>query len=171
MARPSRPRHADKRKPTTTKTSIGSRPGCQKADQHRESPQTCKPKDHCRRGAGDPADLYDRYLAILQEVEEADWKCIWELMVTHPWFLNRVEQCSRTVIRKAALPAQLADDVQQEVILNFATKLQRIPDLCIDRDRAKNHFAGWMHTIILRECQMATRTLRRLHGANAPAVD
>ncbi len=63
---------------------------------------------------------------------------------------------------------QWTEDVKQDVLVRLANKLRRIPDLRMDRTRAEVHFAGWLNTIILRDCRMAVRQLRRLHCRTFP---
>ncbi|MBC8356986.1 MAG: sigma-70 family RNA polymerase sigma factor [Planctomycetes bacterium] len=169
MARPSRSRRPNRPK-QHARHDANAETTCKPKRKSCELPAKCRPKSHCRSDVPDAADLCTHYLAILNDSKAAPWRELWELMITHPWFVRRLEQCSRTALRSSHLPDQLVDDVKHEVILRFAAKLRRTPDLCLDRDRAEIHFAGWMHTILSHECRMAIRTLRRLHFRTAPLL-
>lgn len=143
---------------------------CRPARNHCEPSSTCKAKNTCRDSAQDATDLRLRYRSILDRNEAPDWHEIWHLLVTHPWFVGQLNQCGRTALRGAQLPGQLAEDVVQAVILNLANKLKRTPNLHIDHDRAETQFVGWMRTILLRECRMEIRRLRRLHFRMLPLL-
>lgn len=143
---------------------------CQERPKPCESSSSCRPRVHCRASEADATDLCKRFLEATAQTHGHQWREVWELLVTHAWFQKRLAQCARTTVRSSQLPRQLADDVGQEVILQFAKKLQRIPDLRVDRECAKDHFAGWMYTILVRECRMAVRSLRRLHFRTLPLL-
>lgn len=66
---------------------------------------------------------------------------------------------------------QWVDDVKQEIVVRLADKLRRVPDMHLDRRRAAHQLGGWVYTILLRDCQQAIRTLRRVHYRNVRLFD
>lgn len=132
---------------------------------------SCVPTDHCRDESASCGDLRRRYLSLLDAQSlESTWKSVWHLFITHEWFQERLDRCARSVLRGSFLTDQWADDVKQEVIVKLASKLKRLPDLKMDRVQVETRFAGWLHTIILRDCRMAVRKLRRLHCRTLPLL-
>jgi len=132
----------------------------------------CVANDYCREESPSCGDLRKRYLSLLgAPPTDSSWRTIWHLFITHAWFQERLDRCTRNVLRAAFLPDQWTDDVKQDVMVRLADKLQRIPDLKLDRAQAETRFAGWLHTIILRDCRMVVRQLRRLHCRTLPLLE
>jgi hypothetical protein len=169
MARPSRPRRPINPKRHAPNNAIAETT-CQPKREGCAVPAISESKTNCLSDARGANDLCGRYLAKLDADETPQWRELWELLITHPWFDTRLEQCTRTALRTSRLPCQLEGDIKHEVILRFVTKIRRRPDLGIDRIRVENHFAGWMHTVLMCECRMAIRTLRRLHYRTLPLL-
>lgn len=102
---------------------------------------------------------------------------MWRALTTHPWFREQLECCARQVLKQNAAPAAWQADVEQQVILLLAQKLQKLPDLGIDAALADQHFTGWLTTIVTRDCRQALRRQQRLHGYGQrvpiehPAID
>lgn len=151
-----------------------SRSSCQRdRAKHLDTDTTrCQPTRTCSPDETSSADLRRKYLALLDRLPDADvWQEIWRLFVTHSWFQSKLEMCANIALRSSGLSPQWVDDVMQEVIVKLADKLHRVPDLRLDRGRAAGQFGGWLYTILLRDCQQAIRTLRRLHCRTVQLYD
>ena len=154
------------------------KPTCQSIETCHDQPvvksnnRNCAEDDHCRQDETRCADLRHRFLALLDSApSETLWKEIWTLFVSHQWVHIRLERCARTALRGSYMSEQWLDDVKQDVYVRLAGKLQRSLDLNLDRAKAEVHFAGWLNTILLRDCQMAVRQLRRLYCRTLPLLE
>ena len=121
-------------------------------------------------------DLRDRFFGVLDQGAAEDkplWQEVWRLFIGHPWYQTELRRAAVRTLRPARLHLQWIDDVIQDAMLLLARDLRRSADLHVDRAAAKDHFAGWLATIILRHCQQAARSMRRAQrraGFQQPAV-
>ncbi len=126
--------------------------------------RTCVEHDRCHQDESRCVELRIRFLALLDlPASGSRWKEIWKLLITHQWMQDRLERNARSALHGSNMSDQWVEDVKQDVIVRLAHKLRRIPDLRLDRTKAEAHFAGWLNTIILRDCRMSVRSLRRMH--------
>ncbi len=107
----------------------------------------------------DHEDLKQRFLKAVEDCWR--WEETWSLFIAHPWYQTTLQAQARRILRQQQLPISWHEDVQQEAMLLLARTLRRRADLGIDRQQAHQRFAGWMGTIITRDCQEAVRQMRR----------
>lgn len=104
-------------------------------------------------------DLKQRFLAAI--TQGCRWEERWRLFIRHPWYLATLQTQARRILRRQHLPISWCEDVQQDAILLLARSLRHRADLGIDMQQVHQRFAGWMGTIIVRDCQEAIRLMRR----------
>lgn len=107
--------------------------------------------------------LREHFFAKLDEPMAPPRECsheMWERLVTHPWFQAELEKSANRVIARSGLLAHLVEDVRQDVVVRLAARLEHAADLGVDREQAKDHFSGWLGTIISRDCYSALRVVR-----------
>lgn len=104
-------------------------------------------------------DLKERFLEAIEQGWH--WEQMWNLFLKHPWYQTILLAHARRILRQQQLPISWHEDVQQDAILLLARSLRRRADLGIDMQQVHQHFAGWMATIIARDCQEAIRQMRR----------
>jgi RNA polymerase sigma factor (sigma-70 family) len=110
--------------------------------------------------------LYLRWKDLLDDdmggepQQSGHWFSIWRMMIGHSWFQQNLHDSAGYEIIASRLPPDLADDLEQEVILHFAGKLARQPNLGIDLELAKQKFPAFLGTIIRNECRQVARKLR-----------
>ena len=109
-------------------------------------------------------ELRDAFFQLLDRGESAGaplWHEVWRLFLTHPWYRDELSQTARQVVRKNHAPFQWADDIAQDATLLFRLHLRRAVDLHVNREFAREHFAGWLGRIMARDCSRALRGMRR----------
>ena len=133
-----------RRRPNRRSCTNQSTPACQPTETCYEltsgfaNKPTCAPSEHCRDESASCGDLRRRYLLLLDaQTSTLTWQSIWHLFITHEWFQDRLDRCTRSVLRASLFSDQWADDVKQEVIVKLANKLKRLPDLKMDRTQAE----------------------------------
>jgi RNA polymerase sigma factor (sigma-70 family) len=123
--------------------------------------------EHLRMTDDTWQDLYGKWKDSLNERAGEDpqqpghWFSIWRMIIGHPWFQQELHDCTGFEVRGSNLPDDLADDVEQEVILLLAGKLSRRRDLGMDVELAEETFPAFMGTIIRNGCRQVARQLRR----------
>lgn len=124
-----------------------------------------------------PGSWQDLKREFLLQIDDAPaqtaglWLDVWRLLIEHPWYQEQLAACARQEMRRVRAPDEWLDDVKQDAMLLLARRLRLAPDLRIDRRRAREHFPGWMGTIIRRHCQEALRRMRRLHHRTQEILD
>jgi RNA polymerase sigma factor (sigma-70 family) len=113
-----------------------------------------------------PDDLQRRYLAALDS--GATWFEIWRLLLGDDWFLAELKKHAESVVYASGHSPQLADDVQQEVIVNLSTRLKKSVYFGLDPAATIEKFANWIGTLLLNECRDALRRLHLGHEAPSP---
>lgn len=119
-------------------------------------------------------DLRDRFLSALAEPDAEPskrWLEIWQLVVSHPWYQQQLASAARSVLRGSGVSLQLQKDIEHDSMTLLARRLRKSAGLGIDPVRAERHFAGWMRTIISRDCRDAVRKLRRQSAASLQRPD
>ncbi len=109
-------------------------------------------------------DLRDRFLDKCYKEDATGtsrWLEIWHLLSQHLWFRENLAATARSVLRRSGCPGEWQQDIEQEASVLLARRLRRMPCLGIDPVQAEQHFAGWMGTIINRDCRDALRRLSR----------
>jgi RNA polymerase sigma factor (sigma-70 family) len=112
-------------------------------------------------------DLYGRWKNALDEwagqepQNPSHWFSIWRMIIGHAWFQKILRECAGYEIISSRLPPDLADDLAQEVVLLFAGKLARQPDLGMDTQLARQKFPAFLGTIVRNDCRHVARRLRR----------
>lgn len=107
----------------------------------------------------DPEDLKARFLEAVEQ--QWRWEKVWHLISEHGWFRAMLHTQAQKVLRQQRLPIAWQDDVQQDAVLLLARSLRRRADLGVDLNQVQGCFAGWMATIISRDCREAVRQMRR----------
>lgn len=119
-------------------------------------------------------DLRDRFLSACSERDRESptrWLEIWYLLLAHPWYREQLASAARSVLQSSRCSFEWRDDVEHEAIVLLARRLRRNPNLGIDPVLAKQHFAGWLRTVITRDCRDALRKLRRESSPALPLSD
>jgi len=86
------------------------------------------------------------------------WREIWQLIVEHAWFQNKLEQLAQKVRRQAKLNAVDVEDIKQHVLLEIAAAIQRNLSLGFDADKGK--YQAFMSTIVYRACLKSLRQFK-----------
>lgn len=119
-------------------------------------------------------DLRDRFLELVSiphDVAPNRWVEIWHVLVGHPWYREQLASVARNILRNSGASLQWQEDIEHDAILLLARRVRKTSDLGIDPARAEQHFAGWMRTIITRDCRDALRKLRRQSSPNIEMPD
>lgn len=119
-------------------------------------------------------DLRDRFLQACSEQDaepSQQWLEMWHLLLTHPWYREQLTSAAKTALRNRRYPVDWQGDIEHEAIVLLARRLRKRPCLGIDPCRAKQHFAGWMRTIITHDCRDALRRLCRHSNSTFPLLD
>ena len=116
--------------------------------------------------------LRDAFLGLL----EADGprvcsKQICELFFADSWFLGLVEQRARQAVESHVVPRNCREDLEQTILVLFLLKARRAPDLHVKRDLVKEHFGGWIWSVVDDLGLQAIRTIRRLYRFEATLFD
>lgn len=135
---------------------------------------------HCSRAEG-PAtpksswrDLRNRFLDACSETDGESpgrWLDMWYLLLAHPWYQEQLASAARSILRSNRCPFQWQADIEQEAIVRLARRMKKMPSLGIDPAQAKQHFAGWMRTIITHDCRDGLRKLCRESRHSLPLPD
>ena len=118
--------------------------------------------------ANDTRNWHGKFSRVELELEQfttmqanRDWREIWELYYTHPWFRNKLRYCVRKAARNSGLNSDCHEDIQQEVLIEFATTLQRNRSLGFDP--SKGSILSFLSTIIYRWSLRGTRQFEKRH--------
>lgn len=118
--------------------------------------------DSSRSGSEHPwQGLLHAFLGLLEaEVSEDRAHAVCDLFLNDPWFQQLVERRAKHSVDRQAVPRDWGDDLRQEIALLFVQKIERSPDLHVDRQIVEAHFGGWIWTIVDR---LGIEAVQRLH--------
>lgn len=115
--------------------------------------------------------LMKAFIALLDaDLSQAKAHAVRDLFFNDPWFQQLVERRVKQSVATKAVPRDWGDDLRQEISLLFARKVERLPDLHVDREMVDAHFGGWMWTIVNRLGIEAVERLHRLYRVQSHSV-
>src|SRR5262245_21845395 len=99
--------------------------------------------------------LKARLMPLLLAAPQNHWAArrIWKLLTLHRWFRKQHRRIARRLLRERHAPLEWLDDLTLELPIWLELKLRRYPDLRFNSQIAKDHFRGWLRTIIWNCCR------------------
>lgn len=106
-----------------------------------------------------PDDLRERFLAYIEELEDAEDPAdaedeqpdpglvLWRMVVTDPWYEHLLKRYAPAIVRKRGGLPQEIKEVKQHARLLLQQKFAKNTTLNADRRRVRETFARWMRRI------------------------
>lgn len=88
---------------------------------------------------------------------------LWRIFAENEWFCGELHGQALRALAAKKLPRDWCDDVQHEVLLQFAAQLQKDPALHVDIDRVDKTFPAWIGERLHHACGHALGRLQRLY--------
>ena len=111
--------------------------------------------------------LMEAYLALLDaEPLESLPGAVCRLFLDDPWFQSEVQQRVGWAIASQSLH-DCDDDLEQELLAMFISKVHHAPDLRINRKMAPTTFGGWMGKILDHLSTDAAKNIKRRYEMHA----
>lgn len=97
--------------------------------------------------------------AFLERLDERpiDLGTLWRMMIADRWYRQELHRATAWLVRQRRLPPDRAEDLEHDAMLVLRRRLERRPDLGLDRARAATHFGAWLRRVIRRHCLDALR--------------
>ena len=111
--------------------------------------------------------LGDRFQAWL-DAPPVDVGTLWRLIVADSWYRQELRRAVAWLVRQRRLPPDKADDLEHDAMLVLRRRLERRPDLGLDRARAATYFGAWLRRVIRRHCLDALRSGRARFRPHEP---
>lgn len=116
--------------------------------------------------------LLDAFLGLLdREGPRASGDQVCELFLADRWFQDLLDQRTRQAVERRAVPRNCRDDLEQTILLLFVQKARKAPNLHVKREVAKEHFGGWIWSIVDDLCLQAARRIRRHYRFESGLVE
>lgn len=112
--------------------------------------------------------LMEAYLALLDaEPLESLPGAVCRLFLDDPWFQSEVQRRIGWTVGSQSLPHGCDDDLEQELLAMFISKVHHAPDLRINRKMAPTTFGGWMGKILDHLSTDAAKNIKRRYEMRA----
>lgn len=112
--------------------------------------------------------LMEAFLALLDaEPLESLPGAVCRLFLDDPWFQSEVQQRVGWAIGSQSLRHDCDDDLEQELLAMFISKVHHAPDLRINRKMAPTTFGGWIGKILDHLTTDAAESIKRRYEMHA----